>query len=116
MFVEIKAEDPDEEKLADRLDELAELCEDIFTSDVTLSCGAEDVELTDSAFEFEGAGDMPTASCVMIFDVTYIKATPETRKFQSPNEADWTAAGFEWNVGSANDPDPEAKDDFDPQA
>lgn len=66
------------ESLEDILDDLAEQVECEMARDETLNCSADDSMLSQTEFEFEGAGGQPVGSCRMTYNIIYNRMMPDS--------------------------------------
>lgn len=122
LGIEIIATGDDEDQASDLMDAMCEQVECILTRDDTLgksntrknnkgkpACIADIIELDNVQFDFTSDGKKPVAAARLNWIVKYDDAFPRDRTGQEVNE--FLRAFTDWNIGTANDPDPEAQDE-----
>lgn len=104
-----KDSDGNEKKtLEDILDDVAEQIEVEMARDDTLQDNASESILTNTEFEFEGSGGVPTGTARLTYGVTYYTLSPRA----DDPRPDFKKAGVEWNIGD-DENTREAKDEVD---
>lgn len=73
-----EGDEPDEKSLEDILDDIAEQVECEMSRDETLGGTCDDSILTNTEFEFEGAGGLPIGSARLTYSVTYYTHSPRS--------------------------------------
>ena len=109
MNIEIIADGSDDVDMAIRLDETADLVEQLITQDDTLDCTVDDIMLNNIEFQYEGDEyESPVGSCRMTWLAKYREFMP--REVQ--NVDDFNSAKIDWDIHPQGDPDgdPEATD------
>lgn len=97
---------------ADQADDIAEQIEQIMFKQEAdrkskLGCLVEKIRLAGVNSEYEYPGDSAVLSLRVAFACTYNKEAVDT---EFDNVTDLERIGAQWDVGTANDPDPEAED------
>lgn len=108
--IELIADGKDDDDAADNLDKLGEQVERIMGVDVTLGGLASDLNLESLDFDFQDAGEKPIMSLNIVYRVEYVVSMPKDRRDQDCD--DFTSITANWDIGTANDPNPEATDDI----
>lgn len=98
LAVEVVVRDDNDEDAADTLDDLCEEIEHVLTSDDSLDCKADDIELMRTDFEYISENiDKPVHSAIMLWKVTYQTFMPRDRSEQ--DTADFKGVDAEWQIG-----------------
>lgn len=111
LAIEIIATDPDELKLADQLDDLAEQVENALGVDDSLGGLVEINALTSTDFEYESTGEQPLGSCTMVYQVVYLKAAVANRNDQA-DFGEFKKVHADWQIKPLDDAEVEAVDDI----
>ena len=111
LVVEMVCDGKNDDEAADNLDNLADQVERILGADDTLNCTVNDIILESVEFEQEEEAQKPLATSRLIYNVEFYEFVPEDRRDQKDID-DFTDVKADWDVGTANDPDPEATDEI----
>ena len=111
LLIEVKVKGKDEQDAAECLDDLCDDIENCLTIDDSIDCLADDILLKTARFEYDSEGSSNIAFAGLVFSVEYYKYMPPDQAGQGLR--DLNGADANWDVGTANDPDPEATDQID---
>lgn len=107
---ELVADGKDDDQAADNLDMLAEQVERIMGVDVTLGGLVSDLNIESLDLDFEESGEKSIMSLTLVYKIDYCVYIPKDRRDQRTD--DFTSITADWDIGTANDPNPEAEDDI----